>query len=147
MIDEELTRRRRGFAAMFMIDVDNFKHINDTYGHMAGDMVLCDVAKAINSVSRNNLIAARYGGDEFILFLYEMESLKAVEKVANNLIEKIFALNRKEASQFPDYRITVSIGIATGYPKATYESLLSRADEMVYEAKDAGKNCYKIYSR
>ncbi len=143
-ISEELARFQRGPAAMFMIDVDDFKHINDTYGHMAGDMVLCAVADCIRSVKKDNIIAARYGGDEFILFLYDLKAMDDIDSYAETLIEKIYSLNRKEAFQFRDYFITVSIGIAPSFPKATFEDLLAEADKAVYEAKNDGKNCYRF---
>nr|MCR5031971.1 diguanylate cyclase [Lachnospiraceae bacterium] len=79
------------------------------------------------------------------VFLYDLDSREEMEKFAFALVERIYALNRKEAYQFPDYRVTVSIGIAASYPKATYEDLLSRSDLAVYQAKDAGKNCYRVY--
>ena len=129
-------------AAMIFIDVDNFKRINDTLGHMFGDDVLCWVAKQILGVFRHTDVIARYGGDEFVVFAPFIQ-----QSVLEDRLKRLCG-----AFQFPyrnstmDYKVSGSIGAAM-YPQdgGDYEALLDHADCALYEAKSRGKDQYVMY--
>ena len=129
-------------AAMIFIDVDNFKRINDTLGHMFGDDVLCWVAKQILGVFRHTDVIARYGGDEFVVFAPFLQ-----QTVLEERLKRLCG-----AFQFPyrnntmDYKVSGSIGAAM-YPQdgTDYETLLDHADCALYEAKSRGKDQFVVY--
>ena len=132
--------RRKESVALFMIDLDHFKRVNDRYGHAEGDLVLKRVGETLLATARDNDIVARFGGEEFVMALLgvdEAESLIAAERV------------RCAVAGIPDtrQRITTSIGIATFPPKVEksdtalqLESLLADADRALYAAKRGGRN-------
>ena len=123
--------------AVIMGDVDNFKHINDTYGHQAGDEILREVSKAIQSRCRQTDIAARYGGEEFIVMLTgagEKEAAEVAEKVRTAVESKKFKF--KNDSFHP----TISIGVVQYSTETSKEELVERADRALYKAKHEGKN-------
>lgn len=134
---EELTS-----AAIIFIDIDDFKHVNDTLGHMFGDDVLCCVAKRILGVFRHSDVAARYGGDEFVVFVSAI-SREILEERLRQLCE-VFRYPYR--SDTVEYKISGSIGGAM-YPEdgADYETLLDHADCALYEAKKLGKDQYVLY--
>ncbi len=142
-IELERAKRYQGTFSIMMLDVDNFKEINDTYGHQVGDEVLKNLAQYIQKRSRAGDLAGRYGGEEFMLLLLE-SGLKNTEKAAQKLLKEIqgitIAVNDDEKINF-----TVSIGIGT-YPKNgnTLNEIISIADECLYLAKSEGKNCVRI---
>jgi diguanylate cyclase (GGDEF)-like protein len=123
--------------SLIMIDLDNFKVINDTYGHAAGDMVLKDVSRLIASSVRKADFLARYGGEEFVLVLPETALPFAVQ-----IAEKV----RKAIEQHPvntgshAIGLTASLGVAELRRDSCGASLLREADEMLYRAKSLGKN-------
>jgi diguanylate cyclase len=127
-------------VAFLAADVDNFKRINDTHGHVIGDKVLAKVAEILREHLTGEDMAARLGGDEFVLFLPG----KSLDDAAT-LAEKIRAtasrtiITRPDGTQYVG-AVTLSIGVAAGEPGDTLESLRHRADEALYEAKDAGRN-------
>jgi len=127
-------------VAFLAADVDYFKRINDTYGHVIGDKVLAKVAEILREHLTGEDMAARLGGDEFVLFLPG----KSLETAAA-LAERIRAtacrtvITRPDGMQYPG-AVTLSIGVATGEPGDTLESLRHRADEALYDAKDSGRN-------
>jgi diguanylate cyclase (GGDEF)-like protein/PAS domain S-box-containing protein len=126
----------RSVAVMFL-DLDNFKNINDSLGHDAGDRLLQAVAQRIVKTTRSSDTVARLGGDEFAVLLEKVGSADEVERLARALIETLaqpFALDGKEV------RIGVSIGVAFSSPAGGAETLLSNADIAMYHAKAAGKN-------
>ncbi len=137
-------RRRHTPAAALYIDLDGFKHINDTFGHAAGDELLRIVAARLSGIVRESDTAARLGGDEFIV-LAEGSTLDAgPELVAERLIEVLrvpYELGGEEARQVS---VTASIGIAVGMRESADE-LLRDADVALYEAKAAGKNRYTMF--
>jgi len=138
-ISEEFERTRRygePFSLM-MIDIDNLKDVNDTYGHEAGDEVLRSFAKYFLTRLRSIDRFARFGGDEFIVLLVQTGQEKAKD-VALRLISGIDGLEiqtEKESTQ-----ITVSIGLTTINEDATIEGLIQRADKALYKAKNGGRN-------
>lgn len=135
-LDEEINRsQRHGYPMSFlMLDVDNFKAYNDSFGHQAGDAALKIVADVIRDSLRTEDVAARYGGEEFSVLLPQTSGEEA-RAIAERIRER-FAL-----TDFPSRRVTVSIGIATFSDEfQTPESVIWAADQALYAAKRAGRN-------
>ncbi|GMU61418.1 MAG: hypothetical protein AMXMBFR34_31810 [Myxococcaceae bacterium] len=139
-LDRELSRCRRyqRSLSMVLVDVDHFKKINDTWGHLAGDAVLKEVATTIRSRIRREDVIARFGGEEFALLLPEIDLKGAV-----SMAEKVRKLVEKHRFQFDREAIpvTVSAGVAALAKRNEQgAALVKRADEKLYEAKDKGRN-------
>ena len=130
--------------ALMFIDLDNFKHINDTLGHHAGDRVLCEVAHRITSTVRKSDIVARIGGDEFVVVLETTNLPSDAAIVGQKIIERLAA-----AIQFDSVSLhtTPSIGIGI-YPEdgGDAETLMKNADMAMYHAKSAGKNNVQFFA-
>ncbi len=127
----------------FMLDIDRFKHVNDTYGHQAGDTVLEAFAKILGSSIRNTDFAARYGGEEFVIILPETDLPKAKELAER--LRKLIAGYPFQVKIDKKLNLTTSIGVAT-FPDhvQTAQELLEAADSAMYEAKRIGRNNVKI---
>ncbi len=138
-------RHDRKMALMF-IDLDNFKGVNDTYGHAAGDALLKSMAGVLTDALREGDTVARLGGDEFIILLPEVESVQDVATVAKKIVEAV-----REPIRLPalDHEtcVTVSVGISM-FPEDghTPEALMSRADVAMYHAKSVGKNAFRFFA-
>jgi len=131
-----LQRYSEPFSLM-MIDLDNFKEINDSYGHPAGDRILKGVAFKIKESLRSSDFLARFGGDEFALILIKAGGQTASDvarKLNSNLQESRFILDNTPV------KVTLSIGVAEADVRDTEESLLKRADEALYRVKQMGRN-------
>lgn len=124
----EIIERNKSSSTVVLIDVDTFKSINDTYGHKVGDRVLEFVGRSIAKAIRSSDIAARYGGDEFILILSESNSYNAVKAVQR--IKNI--LSSENPFNFP---VSISYGVAEFSGKSNYETALQSADISLYEMK------------
>jgi len=126
--------------ALLMIDIDNFKKINDTYGHQAGDYVLKELAKLLKSQLRARDIIARYGGEEFAILLPGTTFSQAV-RIAERLRKSV----EKHLFKYNDVQIpvTVSIGLAVMREGLDETSLIEKADQALYLAKRSGKNQVK----
>jgi diguanylate cyclase (GGDEF)-like protein len=138
---EEINRVGRSSEPLsfLMLDVDEFKSYNDRFGHPAGDEALRLVGAILKDTVRGADVAARYGGEEFAILLPETSSSEA--KVIAERIRK-----RVEQTDFPNRKVTVSIGIATFSTElSTAEYLVSAADRALYKAKDAGRNKVQIF--
>ena len=129
-----LCHRSGGVFSVLMIDLDNFKEINDTYGHSAGDDTLIKFTKLVSSYIRPNDCFGRWGGDEFLLILPESNGTEGV--IIANKLNSIVA----ESNVFSPFSVTISIGLTELKKHDTIESILSRTDKALYKAKDAGKN-------
>ncbi len=130
-------RNQRPFA-LLMLDIDHFKKLNDTYGHLAGDQVLASVARTFSNSIRNIDFVARYGGEEFVIVLPET-ALSA----AHDMAERILTQVRSASYQFNDQSIAVTLSIGVAMSRSSDESadtLLARTDRMLYEAKRAGRD-------
>lgn len=136
--------RQRGQIFCMMMDVDNFKRINDNAGHLNGDRVLQQIGSVLRNLLRGYDFAARYGGDEFTIVLPQRMEEKQALEVANRIRQTIAGetfgatRGRKGGTQF-----TVSIGLSV-FPSTgidTEETLIAAADDALYEAKRHGKNC------
>ncbi len=129
--------------AMFFMDIDNFKNINDSYGHSVGDMLLVEVSKRLNSFIDKNEIVARFGGDEFIMMLTykDKNDIALKSKKLVKLMRETFLLGNSE------FYITMSIGITFLDTQVdSYKKLLQQADSAMYSAKDNGKNVVNFFT-
>ena len=143
---EETLERAISFArrtaqplCLVLCDIDHFKAINDTFGHVAGDEVLSSFARVLDNSCRREDTAARFGGEEFVLLLPNTQLDRAVgiaERVRGNM-------GRIELEG--DTTLTASFGVAECWIDDTSESLIARADEALYSAKEAGRD--KVMSR
>ncbi len=137
---EQNTRTPAAFAVM-MVDIDDFKAINDAYGHPTGDRVLLALAQRCQGLIRNDDFIARYGGEEFVIVLSNASLTNATKK-AQRICESVgdtrYALNDNKDVHI--LNITVSIGISVYQTGDTAESVIARADRALYLAKKTGKN-------
>jgi two-component system cell cycle response regulator len=127
--------------SILLMDADNFKNINDTYGHHAGDLVLKKVSKVLIKSIRKTDIAARFGGEEFVVLLPGVDESSAYNK-AETIRKNIESTTFKN---HPDLKITVSIGV-TQAKDASALDLIKEADRAMYKAKHSGKNIVVKYS-
>ncbi len=126
--------------SLVIIDVDNFKHFNDTHGHQSGDLVLEGVAGLLAKNVRRGDLAARFGGEEFVIVLPNCEKPRARE-LAEGLRVVVEAASFPHQDQQPSGNLTVTLGVATFPADATdLETLLKQADDCLYMGKRAGKN-------
>jgi diguanylate cyclase (GGDEF)-like protein len=145
-LDLEISRTKRygSSFSLMLFDIDNFKKLNDTYGHQAGDEVLQELARILTSVSRETDIVVRYGGEEFVIILpntLEEEAIALATRILKSVQETKIKINATE-----EVSITLSGGVAS-FPNnaSTAKSLLNAADSAMYAAKTAGKNTIVCY--
>ena len=131
-------RRHHNAIAFLMIDLDHFKQVNDTYGHLNGDAVLAELAQILKTGARESDVCARYGGEEFALILHE-----TTEPGARTLAERIRA--KVAAATFPGgLKLTISVGLAATGEPALFTQLIDRADQALYAAKQGGRNQVRV---
>ncbi|HZX30663.1 MAG TPA: EAL domain-containing protein [Rhodocyclaceae bacterium] len=137
------SREEKSFAILF-IDLDRFKHINDSLGHLFGDKVLVEVAERIKACLRQSDTAARLGGDEFVLLLHDVEA-HGVEATAQRVLK---ALSRPFTIDNLSFTVTCSIGIAL-YPSdgQCADDLIKNADTAMYRVKEHGRADFRFYQR
>src|SRR3989339_831632 len=126
--------------SIIMVDIDHFKKVNDTFGHLVGDSLLKSVANILKSQLRKNDIASRYGGEEFLILLPETGidgATAAAQKIKDNLAKKEWKLKETGESMG---RVTVSMGIALYRLNEPEEALIKRADDALYLAKNNGRD-------
>ncbi len=128
--------------SLLMMDIDDFKHINDQYGHLTGDKVLSNIGQLVKKEIRNNDIIGRYGGDEFIIGLSN-SSPQTAQAIANR-ISKAIASYKIPLSNSKTLSFTVSIGGTTLTDETTLDQFINNADKKLYEAKRNGKNIVKF---
>ncbi|HQT26959.1 MAG TPA: GGDEF domain-containing protein, partial [Burkholderiales bacterium] len=137
--EKEVSRSdRRGLPlCIAVIDIDDFKKLNDSLGHQAGDDALVHLSKTIKETTRPNDIVSRFGGEEFIVILPDSnldDAVQAITRLQRELTKRIFMhKNQKQV-------ITFSAGVAMREPHESRDALIGRADKAMYEAKKAGKN-------
>ncbi len=133
------------FHGIMVLDIDDFKIINDTMGHITGDLVLTKIASDMKEIFRKTDIIGRTGGDEFMVFIRDISGIKNVTDKSEEILKKIRSYDFHMENGI-DTEISVSIGIAL-YPQhgITFQELYQRADEALYHSKRSGKNQYYVY--
>src|SRR3990167_639949 len=145
-LQHEFARHRRyqSKAALVMFDIDHFKKVNDTYGHPAGDKVIQAVAEVMREQVRDTDYAGRYGGEEFVILLPDIDSAGA-RVFAERLRQGIAALVVSHEEQRISF--TVSLGVADlSLPMDEHKQLIERADQALYASKKGGRNQTNVYS-
>jgi len=130
-------RYKKDPFSVMMLDIDFFKKINDTYGHLAGDFILKEFVKIIQKIIRHSDILGRFGGEEFIVLLPNTKvsgALRLAQRIKEEVEKNSFKFGNK------DIKITTSIGITSASLNDSVESLLERVDEALYDAKKKGRN-------
>lgn len=132
----KIAKRQKIPVSLLFADIDNFKKINDTFGHKEGDSILIETARILNKTYRETDIITRIGGDEFAVLLIGA-SEKDVDVIKNRLQENIDESNKKNNK----HKLSLSIGIATSHPELIndIEHLLTQADKLMYEQKNSKK--------
>jgi len=146
-----IAQRKKSNLCFMILDIDHFKSINDTFGHLVGDEILYNVAKIIREEIRTYDIAARYGGEEFCLLLPDTSISKAL-LIAGRLRERIekskFDISSFNLINVKNVSITISIGISTFDPKnPDFTRLFKEADSALYKAKQEGRNRVVLYTK
>ena len=125
-----------------IFDIDNFKHINDTFGHSAGDKVLIKVADAVNHIIRTSDKLIRWGGDEFVGVFPGLREDSVVD-FGNTLLKEVSGLTIYEGDQY--IRVTISMGFSYfSESDHDYRDALKRADEALYKSKNEGRNSVNL---
>ena len=130
---------REGKLCLAIVDIDNFKHVNDTYGHDCGDNVLIHLAGVLKAHCNENITAYRYGGEEFAVIIREQ-----TPAAASSEVQAILDEFKTHTFPFTNQTITFSAGVAEFVPGDKREQLFKRADEMLYMAKNNGKD--RVYT-
>ena len=142
-----LSKREQSNLATLMIDIDYFKAINDTYGHLTGDKVLKNISDKLLQIIRETDIAIRFGGEEFVILLPNT-ALEGAKSIATKICETIAQEEVKSLNDAMTFKYTVSIGISLCDCKndVDIDNLIQRSDEALYRAKNAGRNQVVVYS-
>ena len=135
-IEKHLASSQAG--AMLLMDIDNFKQLNDTYGHQVGDQVLILLARIMQKYSRKGDVAARIGGDEFILFLPGFTQEELLKKRADDIC-RAFQI---AGASYDKVALSVSIGIAISHEGSNFDQLFKQADDLLYSVKKRGKDTW-----
>ena len=131
---------RKGSSAAFLfIDLDDFKSVNDEFGHGVGDSLLCHISMLYENIARNVDTVARIGGDEFLIILSDLKDSSGAQRVAQKLVDKLALLTRIDGRKIT---IGASIGIAIfeAGDENNFDKLIKTADEAMYQAKQQGKS-------
>jgi len=151
-------RRTGSYGALMFLDLDNFKPLNDKYGHAIGDLLLVEVAQRLTQCVRKADTVSRFGGDEFVVMLCELTHNRAeateqarvvAEKIRSNLSEPYLLPVRIEAGTLItiEHRCSASIGVLVfNCAEASVDHILKGADAAMYQAKDAGRNLVRLYA-
>lgn len=144
-VEDHLTRRNPKRLYMVVIDIDHFKQLNDTYGHLAGDRILTEVARDLKSMLRDDDVFGRIGGEEFMA-LIESNNPQEVMAIAERLRCGIVAERRPFSDQVVG-QVSISLGIANDATVSSFAELYAAADAALYEAKRRGRNCCVLNSQ
>lgn len=133
LLEKDLKRNKK-YRACFFLDVDDFKRINDTYGHQKGDEVLTAVARHLEKNLREKDVVSRYGGDEFTCLIYGITEKEKIREIAGRILREVTG----------KVHVNISMGITLIQDNDSYEQIIERADGALYEAKVRGKNQFMI---
>jgi len=133
---------KKPFTLLF-VDLDNFKEVNDTYGHEAGDILLQTIAKRFSKVVRNQDVVSRLGGDEFTIILKGMNEKDKINQIVKKIIEE--ANKPIQINDKVKVNVSASVGIYIFNPEDTIEDIIANADIAMYKAKQSGKNRFIYY--
>ena len=138
-----LAQRHKSQVAVLFLDLDGFKHINDSLGHLTGDKLLQSVAKRLQECVRSPDTVSRQGGDEFVVLLQEVQKPKNAAVTARRVLQAVSEIHSIDQH---DLTVTASIGVSM-YPDdgLNAETLMKNADTAMYQAKDNGRQCYKFF--
>lgn len=126
-------KRNNSLLGLMFIDVDNFKSINDTYGHKAGDKALAEIAGMLTKCTRKNDVVARFGGDEFLILLPYIKNFDNYKVIASRITK---SRNKIKNSNGEDINISLSIGVSFyPYDGESINELMEQADKAMYDAK------------
>lgn len=143
--EREIKRSERDMLplSLIMIDIDDFKKYNDGFGHLAGDKVLKMVARSIRTPLRPNDLVARFGGEEFAVLLPEttLDNARIIAERLRNTVRDADP-GKVDGSVLP--KVTISLGVASRRPSSSLKSMITAADEAMYDAKHSGKNCVAV---
>lgn len=129
-------------SAFVMLDVDNFKQVNDKYGHLTGDKVLCAVADNLREIFTEPYITGRFGGDEFCIYCSEEAELHVLKGKLEELLEKVRSIQINDCTCM---NISLSIGAVIFCGPAQFEKIYTKADEMLYYVKESGRGSLRIF--
>ena len=140
-LNAELERSRRTgtLPALMLLDIDLFKHINDSLGHQAGDAVLRKVSEIVRRSVRASDVGTRYGGDEFCVIV--PENANNAPQTAERIRQRIESFRWEALGLTQSLHVTVSVGVCIAEPGESADALIGRADQSLYEAKARGRNC------
>lgn len=128
---------------MLLLDLDHFKQINDTYGHRNGDIVIKETADQLKSIIKKQDLLARWGGEEFLIFLFDCDEVEAIliaNTIQHHIAQYEFILTDNAINA------TVSIGVYQSNNIHLLDEGINHADEALYKAKANGRNCVVIYN-
>ncbi|KOS64308.1 GGDEF domain-containing protein [Lysinibacillus agricola] len=145
-MDNLLRKRKTNQPGLLLLDLDNFKQVNDRFGHVEGDKILIETARILKQEVRNNGFVVRFGGDEFAIVLYDVKD-EYMQQLANSILEKIRHLKYVDQVTIDRWSVlSVSMGGAICiHPDESERSLFERADKALYQSKNAGKDQYSSY--
>ena len=142
MVTEILCQSDEKKHALMIIDIDNFKSVNDILGHKVGDHIICVVAGVLSSLFRSTDIIGRIGGDEFVVLMRDIPNEQAVTEKAEQLVN---VFKKKENLTIPE-NISVSVGIAFSEDEdSSFSELFAKSDQALYISKKAGKACFSVH--
>ena len=135
-----LAKRRDESLGLVIVDLDYFKKVNDTYGHIVGDQVLQQISRIMKNSIRSSDVLARYGGEEFVIVMPSIDLTNALKK-AEGIRQHIESVRFNVDTFGRSIQITISIGVAS-FPEhgAEYDALVAAADSALYKAKEKGRN-------
>ena len=141
--EKEVARQARqgGSLGLLLLDLDNFKQVNDSYGHAAGDLALCAAAKVLRTTKRGYDYAGRWGGEEYLMLLPDCSEQDLIN-IAERIREAVQNLRIETGRQ--TFSFTISIGAHLPRTPQTLDAMLHQVDKALYAAKDAGRNCVRL---
>ena len=141
-VEQALAQKDADSYALMIIDIDNFKAINDTFGHSMGDAVIKELANAMRNFFSREAILIRYGGDEFLILAKFAQDEQALHSFMQRLVA---SMSEDVSKRYPEVLVTISVGVALVQHGLALQTLFNHADDALYHAKRKGKNTYNIY--